>query len=473
MFTQKNLAKLLLIVCCFYGQSYGQSFPENRPKLWNEALTTEFNAGNPNAWNEQRAQKLVQAIERAEEDALPPQRYHLDQLRPFVGDERQQLLYTDAFLTLANDLANGLVEPTKSIRHWNAEKMDGTALQALLAQALSTEDFAKALDSLNANNPRYRGLKLYYNQLRRAKRENQGIDLAQLAINMERQRWLPQNLPGSYILVNIPDYSVSVFENNINIFKTNAVIGSPRNKTPSFVDEMQHIVMSPNWYPPNSLKRTGSSFVRAGARGNPMGKVKFLFPNHHSIYLHDTPNKHLFGRAVSHGCIRVNNAEQLANVLLRHDGQWNEGIDLSQWQQSDWKENRSKKISQAMHRRRESWVSPEPVPIYLVYWTVWAEPVLGSDRRITYAIREIKRDRHGNDIYQKDRGLLALYWAEWQPYSGADYQPPVYKTIGRGRKKRQVLVINKGNQATENLNAVLARPPSAGNGQLAGSVPGL
>lgn len=368
--------------------------PAAEVKLHRPELTASVYASEAGQrWNPDLRRQLLAAVENADSEALPPKRYHLEALRR-AGDGADDRLFTDAFLTLAGDLANGLVNPRQTQRQWNAPQLEDADLLQLLETALSAHNVKAVLDGLNANNPRYRGLRLYYNQLRQQQRDTAGIQLEQIAINMERQRWLPQDLAESYVLVNIPDYSVKVFADRVNIFSTGAVIGKRSTPTPAFVNELKHIVMSPAWYPPPSLSRRGRVFVAPGVRGNPMGKVKFLFPNPHAIYLHDTPNKHLFGGAHSAGCVRVDQAERLAQVLLRNEADWND----------------PKKVHSAMHKRRESWAHIAPKPIYLVYWTVWAEPMEESARNTLYSVKVAK------DVYGKDQALLRQYRQALRPY---------------------------------------------------------
>ncbi len=95
-------------------------------------------------------------------------------------------------------------------------------------------------------------------------------------------------------------------------------------------------------------------------RDNSLGLVKFIFPNNYNIYFHDTPAKSLFeneNRAFSHGCIRLKNAEQMANYLLRKQTEWTPG-----------------KIDEAMHAGKEKWVNlKQPLPVFITYFTAWAD----------------------------------------------------------------------------------------------------
>ena len=241
-----------------------------------------------------------------------------------------------------------------------------------------------------------------------------------LMINMERLRWMPQDIGDSYVLVNIPSYYVKMYRGDKEIYASKAVVGQRERQTPAFTDKLRHIVMSPTWtVPPTIMKKdkinklrsnpgafdgnfeavVGGRVVRPsavdwsapGATGyrlrqkpgarNALGRVKFLFPNKHAIYLHDTPSKSLFNRpnrALSSGCVRLQKPEEFANVLLKN---------------TNWS---SERIKKAMNQEKEQWVNtPEQTPIYLVYWTTWSDP----DGNI----------QNADDIYGKDSALLQQY----------------------------------------------------------------
>jgi murein L,D-transpeptidase YcbB/YkuD len=190
-----------------------------------------------------------------------------------------------------------------------------------------------------------------------------GTRLAQVAVNLERIRWMPRELGDRYLMVNIPDFTVKLVEHGTATWESRVVVGKARvTETAEFSDEMTYMVVNPSWHIPNSiairdylpklqrdpmvLKRQGIDLMtRGGTTINPklvdftvytpenfpfrirqrpsddnaLGKVKFMFPNQHSIYLHDTPHKEYFPRdvrAYSNGCIRVEKPDELARILL-------------------------------------------------------------------------------------------------------------------------------------------------------------
>ncbi|MDO4643507.1 MAG: L,D-transpeptidase family protein [Cardiobacteriaceae bacterium] len=484
----------------FNGQIYELKNPK-RVKLFYE------NEQYPTIWTQENnvleaVEPLKRLIADAPQDALPISRYHnalINSLQPntqYNDIISLELLLSDAYLTLAGDLANGLVNPHKTQPEWNATTVSDENLGDMLAKGIVSGDIETAIRTINDANPRYLALKKRYNSLAGnigmavdntpplpkitlrlgmsddavnilreklstpavgssdpsyfdeeleqaviAYQQNHGIkadgivnnkmrnilngdtgynrDTDNLMINMERLRWLPQELGDTYVLVNIPSYYVKMYRDGESIYETKAIMGRRDRQTPAFTNNLRHIVMSPTWtVPPTILKKdkiaklrnnpgafdgnfeaiVGGRVVRPsevnwsspsalhytlrqkpGAR-NALGKVKFLFPNKHAIYLHDTPSKNLFNksdRAFSSGCIRLQKPEEFANVLLQNTG---------------WSAERIKK---AMNQSKEQWVNTPETPIYLVYWTTWADP----DGKIEVA----------NDIYGKDNILLQQY----------------------------------------------------------------
>ena len=172
-----------------------------------------------------------------------------------------------------------------------------------------------------------------------------GQQIERVTANMERWRWLPRDLGRTYVMVNIPDYTLKVVRDNGVVWRTKIVAGKPQTPTPLTTAPMDHIIVNPSWYVPQSIiqnellpqyasdpqifDRMGLE-VKKGPDGNinvvqppgaanALGRIKFAFPNKFQVYLHDTPEKKLFAhekRAFSHGCMRVENPEKYAEVLL-------------------------------------------------------------------------------------------------------------------------------------------------------------
>jgi murein L,D-transpeptidase YcbB/YkuD len=184
--------------------------------------------------------------------------------------------------------------------------------------------------------------------------------VATLAANLERWRWMPRHLGRRHVIVNIPAFRVEVQHAGDRAYEGRVIVGRPAHPTPSFSDEIEHVVVNPYWNVPYSiassemlgpLSRNPSGYAarrnlevvvggrvvhpssvqwnrdtlrrvrirQRPGRGNALGTVKFLFPNEWAVYLHDTPTRHLFrraSRAYSHGCVRVQNPFDFAEALL-------------------------------------------------------------------------------------------------------------------------------------------------------------
>jgi L,D-transpeptidase YcbB len=243
--------------------------------------------------------------------------------------------------------------------------------------------------------------------------------LQQIMLNMDRIRWLSAaDTAKTYVLVNIPDYHLRVVEEGREIKNMRVVVGNQMYATPVFSDQIDHLVFSPYWHVPeniaseqlvpraktnpNYLKWNGYEVVNAQGKvvpptaevlenfenyrlrqkpgpGNAMGRVKFMFPNEHEIYLHDTPRGSLFdrkSRALSHGCIRIEEPEWLANWLLPQ---------LNPEQVADKMEN---------SQQEEVVQLADKIPVYIFYLTAFEdaegrlnfrEDIYGLDARLAEA----------------------------------------------------------------------------------------
>ena len=229
---------------------------------------------------------------------------------------------------------------------------------------------------------------------------------AEILANMERWRWMPRDMGETHIEVNIPDYEAVVIEKGAVIERSRVVVGKEETPTPVFSDTMKFLIVNPAWNVPQSiirkemlprlasdpdyLHRLGYEvFSRAGhlvvrqppGERNALGRIKFMFPNDFSVYMHDTPMRKLFAsakRAFSHGCVRVDDPFRFAETVLgRANG---------------WSEQRIKKLIGG----KERYVYlPKPLPVYLEYFTVFVDEsgalqlrddVYGYSRRVKAAL---------------------------------------------------------------------------------------
>jgi murein L,D-transpeptidase YcbB/YkuD len=170
--------------------------------------------------------------------------------------------------------------------------------------------------------------------------------------NMERWRWLPRDLGNPHVIVNVPDYSLTLYNNDKVYWHTKIVAGKPGLATPMISAEMKFITVNPTWNVPPSiiekeylpaLEQDPQALERIGLKisqdadgtvhifqppgaGNALGRIRFNFPNKFLVYQHDTPDKHLFARderAFSHGCMRVQNpltyGEKILSLVLPNE----------------------------------------------------------------------------------------------------------------------------------------------------------
>ena len=245
--------------------------------------------------------------------------------------------------------------------------------------------------------------------------------LGQVLVAMERERWLNVDRGERHVWVNLTDFSAAIVDEGEVTFRTRAVVGKDveGRETPEFSDVMDHMVVNPTWYVPRSIvvgeylpklranRRAVSHLVvtdrqgRAVDRGrgfsqysartfpyamrqppgprNALGRVKFMFPNPHNIYLHDTPQKHLFARdrrAYSHGCVRLAEPEAFAHALLARQ-----------------EEDPVATFERILRGGAEARINlEEPVPVHLVYRTAF------TDARGALHLRE--------DVYGRDAAVL-------------------------------------------------------------------
>ena len=199
---------------------------------------------------------------------------------------------------------------------------------------------------------------------------------AAILANMEMWRWEPRDMGARRIEVNIPDFSVAVMDGDAVVMSSRVVVGKPDTPTPVFSDRVRYVLINPSWQVPESIIRKEilprvDHFIRLGyevktvggrvvvrqppGQGNALGRWAFMFPNDHSVYLHDTPARRLFGedmRALSHGCVRVEDPERLAEVVL------------------GWPERRAEA---AVGGPERTVFLPQPLPIHIEYFTAFVD----------------------------------------------------------------------------------------------------
>ncbi len=220
-----------------------------------------------------------------------------------------------------------------------------------------------------------------------------------IELNMERMRWLTRDLGTRHVFVNQAAYMAEMIDNGRKIHQMRVIVGKPKHPTPMFSDEMETVVFNPYWNVPRSIigaeymprlwndpgyldrkgfevidrrgKRVSSYNVdwwsysgktlpynvrQPPSRGNALGEIKFLFPNKHAVYMHDTPKRNLFNsaqRAYSHGCVRIQDPRKFAQIVLG-------------WSAS--------KVSNAVEAGENRPVElSTKIPVHMTYFTMWPD----------------------------------------------------------------------------------------------------
>ena len=207
--------------------------------------------------------------------------------------------------------------------------------------------------------------------------------------NMEMWRWEPRDMGETRVEVNVPDFSLKLMRGDEVVFRTRVIVGKPDTPTPIFSNSIKYMLFNPVWRVPDSiikkemeprlandpnyLQRQGYKVSYAGDKlvveqppgeANALGRMLFLFPNEHAVYLHDTPNRSLFWssyRALSHGCVRVEDPSRLAEILM---GGWS-----------------AAKVHSLLGDKERTFSLPAPVPVHLQYFTEFADETGGLQER--------------------------------------------------------------------------------------------
>ena len=369
---------------------------------------------------------LIQQLHYSQKHGLDPDAYHVrdfEQIRDrsqtkyegtrFAENEVPELdaRMTYAYLRYAADLLAWGAQPRQVYVNWLVDsKQDDLA--AHLESAIRQGTVRDSLEALAPTHPQYRGLQAALVR----EMANPSGHLDQLKMNLERWRWAPRDLGDRYVLINVPAYQMQVMEGDKPALAMRVIVGKPDTPTPLFSDEMTYVIFSPYWNIPESILKNetlprmerdpgyaernhlevieedGVVRVRqAPGPENALGLVKFIFPNHFNVYLHDTPTDNLFFkdvRALSHGCIRIENPVGMAKYVMRD--------------QENWGEDR---ILNAMNSQREQTVTlKRKLPVHIGYWTAWID----ADGSVIYT----------DDPYGIDAAHARLRAGHPQPVTG-------------------------------------------------------
>jgi len=252
----------------------------------------------------------------------------------------------------------------------------------------------------------------------------------QIDASLERWRWLPEHLGERFVIVNIAGYELKMIDHGREVLRKRVIVGQPYRQTPLFNDRIRYLVINPTWTVPRTLmirdqlpkiirdpgylERLNIRVYRGWGENrvevdpetvdwaslsvnnfpyqliqqpgphNALGRIKFMFPNKHAIYLHDTPAQGLFSnheRSFSSGCIRVEQPFDLADALLEGN--------------PEWSPQTLREVVRSGESRKA--VLHTPVPVYLQYWTAWVDDS---------GLRQFRPD-----IYNRDSRLLARLYS--------------------------------------------------------------
>ncbi len=248
--------------------------------------------------------------------------------------------------------------------------------------------------------------------------------IRQMELNMERMRWIPDNIQQRSIVVNIANFQLNVIENEKTVLSMRVVVGKPFQRTPVFTAKMTYLVINPSWNVPESiaqkeiLKKIQNdpqylakqnikvlrgwgprekeidpetidwSGINANTLAyrfrqepgplNPLGHIKFIFPNKFDVYLHDTSSRRLFSESVrtfSHGCTRIEKPVELGEYVLQDDPRW----------------TREKLLAEIEKGTEQTILLPHPLDVHFLYLTAWV------DEEGVLQFR--------NDVYERDKQL--------------------------------------------------------------------
>jgi len=324
----------------------------------------------PAHWSVEAVRDLIAAVEDSRREGLHPADYDLAGLKRTVdggAGAALDALATTSALSLAHDYYFGRMTD-RSGMEWMIDRSpyEAAQLPGRLQTAINDGKLRQFFDALLPSDPRYAAL-------RDALADAQpGAERDRLRVNMERWRWMPRSIAINYLYVNVPSYKLRVMRDGMQLSSYDVVVGAKTTPTPQMVTPTGSFVVNPAWYVPASIvKKSG---LRAGRGGfvarrlgdgssgvmqppgprNALGKIKFNLDNDQAIYLHDTNAKAAFNRddrALSHGCVRVKDIDQLATELMEQGGD-------------------DAQLEEAMAGTQTATLHlPQTWPVYIVYFT--------------------------------------------------------------------------------------------------------
>jgi len=415
-----------------------------------------------------RAREAMLEISHADDWGLKAAAFDLPKSVEATGDvdtlADSEVKLSLAVLTYARHARGGRLQPAAVSRKFD-QKPPLYEPGSLLVAIAKVDDIGDYLRKLNPKHEQFSRLRQALLAARAAPPDAKTTDtVRRLIANMERWRWLPDELGDFYVWDSVPEQITRVVDRQQITLAEKIVVGKPSTPTPIFSADMRFIIFHPSWGVPAGMKveelwpqlrNTGGGwfspyplasavlashglavsrggvpvdpngvdwsrvdirqfdFVQSPGPTNVLGMVKFRFPNKHDVYMHDTPERHLFGgavRAFSHGCMRVQNPVRLAEVLLAHDKGW------------------SASDVQAYVRRGGEIQLTAPIPVHVTYFTA--------------AVDDAGHLQTYGDVYDLDARVATAL--EGRPVSlaansgGASASPPRAATRASSRATKNV-----------------------------------
>ncbi len=389
-------------------QSFDDAFPEavSTPVVQGD-LEAELKP-NVQAWSTDNVQSLIAVIEGIAAEGLDPADYDLQALKTSLASGPSIELNTLAsknFRWLVEDMRDGRT-PMDARTQWFVVDNDREKYRTadLLEKAVVSGNIAEILSTLTPTHPDYGRLKEELAKTPASEPAKRKL----IRANMDRWRWLERDLGTMYLITNVPEYQLRLTVNDKIIKTYRTVVGKPgRTATPQLAEMVEGVVFNPTWTVPQSIvkgeglgakvlnnpawaRRNGYkatkgangwvTVVQQPGPGNSLGRMKLEMPNRHAIFFHDTPSRHLFNnanRALSHGCIRTENALEVAMLvtILGKGATKEEAVKIST----------SGKYTKVKNKRE--------LPAYITYFTM-ASDINGD--MTTF-----------QDIYGRDKPVLA------------------------------------------------------------------
>lgn len=356
-----------------------KKFLIEKPLLFgkNEQITT-FYANNDfeTVWQDSlNRNELISAIIDSRYDGVLPESYPLAKLIKAHWDyqnlsipelKKADIDFSENFFKIANQLASGKVNPKKLYGDWEPYIQEFDYV-SLLEKSLVEKNIHKTLEDIKPKSELYlkykKAFAKYVPIISKDTVSAEGLMQKKIWVNFERTKWLQPDLGENYVWINLPEYRLQLVQNNQIVETHKVIVGKKERRTPVLSSSFSGIIINPKWtVPPTILKKdlvpkatanrgyfesnrltiydkkTGKQvdpenwnpenygsyrYVQQTGRLNSLGQIKFDFPNKHMVYLHDTNNRAMFGvanRALSSGCVRVENPFGLAETIFKLEG---------------------------------------------------------------------------------------------------------------------------------------------------------